>query len=477
VSKEETVATTADRPGDSYGSTDGDRAQRATDPPAETIEEAADDAADPEVEPARTVGEETTVVTGRWTVGLTLGMVAGAAGLLASSPALFLSGIVGFAYAAYGYATRPPSTEVLVERSLSDPSPVPGERIEVTVTVENVDSRSIPDLRVVDDPPIGLPVVEGSPAFVTGLNPGATASYSYVLKGRRGTHEFGPTTVVTRNVSGETERRRRLENGRSLTCRGRLEELPLDSLTVPYTGRVETDSGGEGIEFHSTRQYTHGDPMSRIDWNRYARTNELTTTVYRKTEAATVVVMVDDRARYRVVRRPGEADSLQLCRHAGRLVVDTLLDSNNRVGVAMFGDGAYLTQGGGRPQAVRARRLLEEGPDAFRDDDKHVQMAYGGERVRTMRRYFPENSQVVFVTPLLDDKPVRIARRLQGHGHEVTVVSPDTTSTDSPGETVSRIERTERVRSLRETSVRVVDWSPDDPLDVAVQRVRERWSR
>jgi uncharacterized protein (DUF58 family) len=429
------------------------------------------------VERAATPGEETTTPTDRWTIGLTLAMVAGAAGLAAGSPALFLSAVVGVVYTAYGYATRAPSTAVLVERSIGDTSPLPGEDVTVTVTVENVDSRSIPDLRVVDDVPDDLPVVEGTPALATSLKPGDEATFTYVFQARRGTHEFGATTIVSRDVSGATERRKRLDNARSLTCKGRLEALPLDSLTVPFTGRIETDSGGEGLEFHSTRQYSHGDPLGRIDWNRYARTNELTTVRYRETEAATVVVMVDDRERSRVARRAGGPDSLELCRHAGRLIADTLLDANNRVGVAMYGDGTYLTQGGGQAQSVRVHRLLERGPEGLRSEDRHVRMAYGGEHVRTLRRHFPENAQVVFVTPLLDDTPVHIATSMVAHGHAVTVVSPDTTRTTTPGGIVSRIERRDRLRSLREDRVRVVEWSPDEPLQIAVERTVERWSR
>jgi len=432
---------------------------------------------DETIEVAETPGEETTTTTGRWTIGLTLAMVAGAVGLLAGSPAVFLSAVVGVVYTAYGYVTRAPSTAVLVERSIGDTSPLPGENVTVTVTVENVDSRSIPDLRLIDDVPDDLAVVEGTPAFATSLQPGEEATFTYVFQARRGTHEFGATTLVSRNVSGATERRKRLDNARTLTCKGRLEGLPLDSLTVPFTGRIETDSGGEGLEFHSTRQYSHGDPLGRIDWNRYARTNELTTVKYRETEAATAVVMVDDRERSRVARRASEPDSLELCRHAGRLIADTLLDANNRVGVAMYGDGTYLTQGGGQAQAVRVRRLLEQGPEGLRSDDRHVRMAHGGAYVRTLRRHFPENAQVVFVTPLLDDTPVHIATSMVAHGHAVTVVTPDMTRATTPGGTVSRIERRARLRSLRENQVRVIEWSPDEPLQIAVERTLERWSR
>lgn len=425
----------------------------------------------------RTPGETTIRSTDRWLVGVALAMIAGLVGLIANSPAIFLAAIVGLGYVAYGYANRPPSTTVLVDRSISDTSPLPGDRVEVTVLVENVDTRSIPDLRIRDTVPEDLPVVEGSPGFATSLAPGDADMYSYVLTARRGTHEVGPTEVVSRNVSGATERRRRLENRRSLTCRGRLEKLPLTSLTVPYTGRVETDTGGEGLEFWSTRRYNHGDPMNRIDWNRYARTNELTTILYRQTEAATVVVMVDVREQHRVVRRRDDLDSLALCRHAGKLVASTLLDANNRVGVALYGEGTYLTQGGGQSQKIRVDRLLGDDHEGLRPDDSHVRRTRSGSTVTPLREYIPDSVQVVFVSPLLDDAPVDIVPDMAAHGHAMTVISPAMPTSDTPGGTVSLIDRAHRIQSIRAGGIRVIDWSPEEPLQAAVERASERWSQ
>jgi len=62
-------------------------------------------------------------------------------------------------------------------------------------------------------------------------------------------------------------------------------DLPLRGLTTKYHGRVPTDVGGAGVEFHATREYRRGDPVKRIDWNRRARTGELATLELREERA------------------------------------------------------------------------------------------------------------------------------------------------------------------------------------------------
>jgi len=47
-------------------------------------------------------------------------------------------------------------------------------------------------------------------------------------------------------------------------------------------GRITTDSPGRGLEFHSTREYRHGDDASRIDWRHYAKRGTLATVNYRE---------------------------------------------------------------------------------------------------------------------------------------------------------------------------------------------------
>lgn len=415
--------------------------------------------------------------TGRWEVGLAAALLAGGAGVATGNPAVFLAATVGLLYAVYGYVTGPPPGTVTVDRDVDDDSPLPGAELTVTLTVTNVGEAALPDLRVTDRVPADLEVVDGGPSTTATLSPGESATHSYAVRARRGEHVFDGAVVVSRNLSGGVERRRVVEERTAVSCRSAPEGLPLAERTIPHTGRIETDEGGEGVEFYATRNYRPGDPTGRIDWNRYARTGELTTIEYREEQAAVVVVVVDARMEASVARAPVEPDAVELGVYAAEEVIDTLLERHNRVGLAMYGgSGGFLPPAAGKAQRLQARRLLREGPGAVAEDGRGGVMAFGGRRFSALDRRIPPEAQVVLVSPLLDDEPVGIVTRLRAHGHPVTVLSPDVTAGETPGGTLARIDRAHRVHELREDETRVLEWSPDEPLHTAVARAERRWS-
>ena len=405
----------------------------------------------------------------RWDVALAVALLAGATGVAVGNTAVFLSATVGFTYAVYGYASRPPAPALDVRRELSDPEPVPGDEVEVTVTVANVGDAGLPDVRVVDGAPATLSVTGGSPRHATSLRAGETASFTYTLPALRGDHEFDETVVICRNTSGASAVREVRRIGTPITCRAAVETPPLADQTVQQPGRIATDTGGEGIEFHSNRQYYPGDPMRRINWKRYASTRELSTVEFRESRAATVMVLVDARRESRIVRRPDEPDGVELATYGALRIAESLMDRNDRVGAALYAPrGAVLSPSADDVQRVRIRRLLEEGPESF-EDRVRLRTHLRTVRTRVLRKHLSTGTQVVFLTPLLGDIPMEAAKRLAAYGHAVTIVSPDLTATDSPGGTIAGLERARRLAALRSGGVGVVDWSPDRPLDAATE--------
>jgi uncharacterized protein (DUF58 family) len=418
-------------------------------------------------------GEGTAVGVDRWGVGLAAGLVAGAVGVLTGTTAAFVAGVVPLAFALYGYATRPPAVELDVQRRIETTAPRPGSEVAVTVRVENVGPRPLADVRIADGPPARMPVASGTPRHAASLRPGESTTYSYRLSARRGTHEFGDLAVVARNVSGTGERRVTADFGTEIACSAGVDRVPLTGQTIQYAGRVPTDAGGEGVEFYSTRQYQPGDPMSRVDWKRYARSNELTTIDFRENRAATVVVVVDTREDARIAPDEDRLDGVELGKYAAVRLVDELCAETNRVGVATYGDdGGYLAPGTGETVVLRSAGLLGGDLDT---DDPNVMALPGQRPFRRLRRSLPDDAQVMFVSPVADDHAVDVARRFTAYGHAVTVVSPDATG-DSPGGRVAGVERARRLESLREHDCRVVDWSPDRPLRSSLDAARRRWS-
>ncbi|WP_276302524.1 DUF58 domain-containing protein [Halorussus lipolyticus] len=458
------------------GSSDGERAE-SDDPDSDDDEADADDDGESNAD-----DEPAVIRTGpRWNPGTTVALLAGAGGILTKNTTIFLAGVVGFAYAAYQYGTRPPAFSVSVEREISERSPLPSREVEVTVIVRNDGEEPIADLRVVDGVPERLGVVEGSPRHCTSLRAGEEAAFSYSVRAQRGTHEFGPTSLVARNVSGSAERRFEREAEGRITCETRADDVPLPADTSSHPGHITTDSGGEGVEFYATREYQSADPMSRIDWKRYAKVGELTTVEFRENRSATVMVVVDARTPARVAQRAGEPDAVELSEYAAERLAEAFVRRNDRVGLAVFGPAeTYLAPGGGDEQVARFRAELdasarERTPTAGIFDDSRQNRA-NESRFDTLRKRMPDSAQVVFLSPMADDYAVEVAKRFRAYGHAVTVVSPDVTGTDTPGGGVERIERARRLAEVRTGEIRVADWSPDDPIRVAISKATARWS-
>jgi uncharacterized protein (DUF58 family) len=418
--------------------------------------------------------------TGHWRGVSAVALAGVGVGVLATRPAVVLAGVVGVGYAAYARAAPLPPGPVAVERSLDADRPDPGEAVTVTVTVRNGTERVLPDLRVVDGVPPALAVVDGSPRLGTALRPGEAATFAYDVAARRGVHEFGPATLVARDLAGTTERAWTLPAPASLTC-----VPPLRTLSAPvslrdrasqYVGRVETARRGEGVEFAATREYRPGDAPSRIDWNRRARTRELTTVEYREERAATVLLLVD--ARREAYRSPGPDAPGAVDRSvdaAGRLFA-TLADAGDRVGVAALSpDDCWLAPDAGADHRAAARELLATSP-ALSSVPTGRRSAVRRWRRRLRRRLSP-GTQVVFLTPLCDEVASRLARRLDAYGHPVTVVSPDPTAGRAPGERLARVARALRRSRLRDAGVPVVDWPDDESVDAALARYAERRAR
>jgi uncharacterized repeat protein (TIGR01451 family) len=427
-------------------------------------------------EPGQPIDRE----TNRWLGVNAPALLAGSLGVLLSRPALVLAGVLGVAFGAYARAGGPPDVRVSLARELDREAAAPGDLVRVTVTVRNEGDALVPDLRVVDGVPPALAVADGSPRHATALRPGKAASFTYTLRAARGSHTFEPATVLARGFGGSVEREVsvRSESPTELACTPGLEvgaPLPLRTQTTPYTGRVATDTGGPGAEFHSVREYRPGDPLSRIDWRRVARTGEYATLQFRRERAVTVVLVVDTREEAFCAPDPDAPSAVERSVTAAGRAFTSLLATGDRVGLANYGPVEFwLAPGAGDKHRARARAAL--GTDPAFSPTPVEEPFFAGIRLRHLRRRLPGDAQVVLFTPLADDYVVRVARRLDAYGHLVTVVSPDPTTRGSPGKQVARVERALRASELRSAGVRAVDWPPDEPLAAAIERAGRRWS-
>ncbi|MFW6018775.1 MAG: DUF7269 family protein [Halapricum sp.] len=414
----------------------------------------------------------------RVVTGLTL--LAVGIGVLVDAGPVVLAGVAGLGPIALQYVGSTPAPQLRIERELDVAEPHPDERVRVTVTVSNVGDAMVADLRYLDGVPPGLSVVDGSPRHGTALRPGASAQFAYLIEAQRGEHVFEDPLLVTRDVSGSIERIERAEatGDSSIRC----EPKPTSDLSVPVraktsrdVGRVVTDVGGSGLEFHSIREYRPGDPLKRIDWNRVARGGDPATMQFREEHAATVVLLLDARSEAFVAPERDAPSAIERSLEAAAEVFRSRLDSDDRVGLgALAVEDCWLPPGSGHGHWALARRLLTTN-QAFTESGDGT--FYTLLAMRRLRKRLPKNAQLVLFSPLSDDTAVSMARRLHAYGYPMTVVSPDATATDTPGRTVAHIERRLRLSRLRDADVRVIDWQREEPLSIAIDRAQRRWSR
>ena len=421
----------------------------------------------------------TTRRTNRWVGVAGLSFLTAGLGVATSTRPLVLAAVVGVAYLAYANVASAPSPSLSVARTVSDATPEPGDEVRVTVSVTNTGDASLPDLRAVEQVPQALSVVKGPARAATALRPGATMTFAYTVTARRGEYAFDGLTAIVRNASGSEEREFDLRTpATTVTCVPPVdatEAVPLHALTSRYVGRVSTDTAGDGVEFASLREYQHGDPLSRIDWNQYARDGSLATMEFREERMATVVLLLDLRPEAYVQSGEEGRNAVERSIDATHRMFNSLLDTGDRVGVAaLSNDDIWLAPDAGPTHQAEARHLLATHPAL--SPTPPAERVYIRPALRMLAGRLPDDAQVVFCSPMVDGAAAYVARRLHVRGHPVTVVSPDPTRRDTVGRTLASVERSNRTSDLRATGLRVIDWPDDESLYEALERARRRWS-
>ena len=446
--------------------------------------------------------------TNRWRGAVAFTLFAGAIGVLAQRPAVLLLAIVGVGFAAYPRLLSPPNPNLVVERAIDPETPERGEDVDVTVTVRNESDEWLPDLRIVDGVPPLLPVVDGSPRCATALEPGGETTVRYTVSAERGKHRFEPLIALVRDASGGRERRIETDDRTVIDCSHPVENTILRELTQWRTGTILTDDGGDGVEFHKTREYRPGDPANRVDWHRFARTRELTTVEFRQERAGSIVLCVDpvssgpqagtDATRYAVACGFGAAGRLATAlvgddHGVGIATLDhsthwcppkvgsthlselhEMLDTHP--GLSQSTEAAYVSDGGTPHRSDGVESIASgDGFQAGLSDSGGAEGSVAANRYAAeLSARLDENTQVLVVSPLFDDSVVRTAVSLESAGHPVSVVSPDTTGRETVGHRLATVERTNRIRTLRRMGIPVVDWDVSEELGTTIGRTAER---
>ena len=410
--------------------------------------------------------------THRWRVAFIFVLFTSTAGLYLEAPLVFLTSLLGVAYAGYPLFVGPPTVDLELSRTVTDETPNHGDPVTVTVTITNTGPQTLADLRIIDGVPILLTVTDGTPRHTATLRPGASTTFQYTIAAKHGSHRFDPTTVIAHDISGNTRVEAEVTAGEGTTIREELEctvdlqAFQLRRQARKYAGQTPTEAGGSGSEFQQIRDYQWGDSMNRIDWKRYARTGELTTVEFREEHRTAVVLCLD--ARQSAIRAAAstEPHAVAYCVAAAQQVCSTLEQQSEQVGVAIFGaEFNWRAPSAGREQYAQIEQLLldHEYDQPLPVDSDDTTVSSTGQ-VQQLIAQIQGNVEIVVFSPLIDEFGETAAQQLDARGHPVTIISPDVTTDGTVSEEFVRIERTNRVQMLRNQNVPVADWSPEKPL-------------
>lgn len=419
--------------------------------------------------------------TGNWNFLTPAALVLVLFGVFTGSAAYYFAATIPLIFLLYTSISRIPNDPISTSREIEPSDPMPGDRVDVTLEVENTSTRPLTDVRVIDGVPDRLGVRDGSPRKCTSLRSGETTEINYSITAKRGEDPFKPVNMKITALNQKTASKDfvHADGDTRVTCRIGLEDAPLRQETIEKVGNITTDQGGSGIEFHSLRDYRSTDPLKQVEWRHFAKTRELATKEFREQRSAKIVLIVDARSVTDVRGNEISPSGRELSFYAAKTVFDFLRNSPHSVGMTGLGmeydEISEVTTASGVPWISPSSRGLEKkSREFFSAVDKDPLEGEDGEfYAEEIYGMIPPGAQVIIFSPVLDDALEPLAKTIRMHEHAVTVVTPDIAGEGTKGKDVEGLERKFRIARLKKYS-EVIDWEGTEPLSITISKAVKR---
>jgi uncharacterized protein (DUF58 family) len=384
-------------------------------------------------------------------------------------------------YLLVGFWRAPRSIELDVQRRLSAERVSPNQPVAVTLTVIN-QGESMDEALVEDVLPEGLRVLEGSNRHVARLKRGASLSWTYSVAGPRGYYAFSSTRVEARDGLGLIQRTGEFSPSGQLLVLPPVLKLKHVFIrprrTRVYAGTIPARVGGPGVDFYGVRDYQPGDPPRRINWRISARhggeeadvaLQRLYSNEFEQERVADVGIVLDGRDR---TNKFGGGRSLfEHSVLAAAALADAFLAQGNRVGMLVYGQYLHWTIPG---YGKRQREKILQSLAAARSGGSDIFANLG----HLPTRLFPVNSQIVVVSPLVDED-LSVLVQLRARGYQVMTISPNPVGFElsflpkreevTQAARVVQLERDLLLRRLNRAGIQLLDWDVSTPFDKAVR--------
>lgn len=408
------------------------------------------------------------------------------AGLASLHGAMLALAMPLLVYVLYALWSAPERMDLEVRRELAAERVAPQMPVKVSITLVNRGS-GLEELAVEDILPSALSVTDGSNHHLISLGRDKTFAFEYTLRGPRGGFPFETVHAEGGDALGLLRLTQDIRLWGQLFILpniSRIRQVPIrPRRTRVYAGAIPARVGGTGVEFFGVRNYEPGDSSRRINWRVSARhAEDLYSNEFQQERVADVGIVLDGRERSNLFA--GGRSLFEYSVLAAGAIADAFLTQGNRVGLLIYSQYLQWTLPGyGKLQRERILQALSgAAPGAS-------QLFDGLQYLPT--RVFPSESQIVLVSPLVEDDYSTLIQ-LRARGYQILLVVPDPVSfeqayltaarpeypsadVDLAGRVV-RMERGLTLARLQRAGIQVVEWNVAQPFDQAMRRAAA-WRR
>ena len=307
------------------------------------------------------------------------------------------------------------------------------------------------------------------------LSPGQQETrFSYDLTLRRGKTHIGPTRVRQFNFLFTQYWEDELKENTTMVI-PRIYPLKPLSLNPRFTkvfyGTLPSRKAGMGEEFFSLRDYMPGDEFRKINWKALGRYGSLVTNEFEALKTTDIICILDAR---KETALGNEKDLLDYALDATASLSMAVLKGGNRLGFFAYGDQFYyLYPGTTRRHLFKILSILTD-----IQSGGYLTLNYVKNFISA---FFSKRSQLILVSPLLDDSLLKAVQSLYILGYDIFIVSPSPISVEwmhcdhdiyhQVARTILQKKRTWLFSQLNEYAV-LVDWNVQEPLGKALSEVR-----
>ncbi|NJE11928.1 DUF58 domain-containing protein [Thermococcus sp. LS2] len=357
-----------------------------------------------------------------------------------------------------------PRLDVEIQRILPHDRILEGAEVKIKLKIKA--NERIPSLKIVDDLPRGLELVEGRNEFLLSFTRGEEKEVSYKVKVKRGIHEFNFIKLSYQDPFGF------FKIEKTIDLYDELIGVPtIEDVVTPYStkgtkvtvGPLPSPRVGEGVEFHAIREYQPGDPLKIINWKATAKTGKIMSNEYESEKKVDVILIVD--ATYK-----GESVFDNLIRAAASFMLDCL-NNGTSFGLLLAEDvPLWIRVDYGKRHFFKCIDFL-----SIAKPDKNNMIAYQVEHL--VRSRFPARAQILYFSPLITEEGREALRVLYRYGYKVVVISPNPYSVVKPKSEeealalkILQLKRKAHLRKLAAYGI-IIDWDVNKPLKTAIAEV------